>query len=227
MKREFGMNINSFSVRRRKTFAISKCSDKEFIDKLIERFCAQTEKAVKHTIEMCKVVADLHSAEKSGQINKHDIDYFCNSVKLRRNSSQYRKFICIGESAELFEKYIDRVPQAVSVLYEITTLDSDKFVNLIDNHLIDKTTTLHNLKILAGKAPAKLRCAQERKVLAIEYDPSKISSTTVKNLIDICRKLQKNKELKVDEHHILTLEKFLTEDQSPEDISEFACYESV
>ncbi len=188
-----------------------KCSNKSFVDSLIDRYSAQVKSAVEHTIEMCKTVTELHDAQKNGTINDHDVDYFCMSVKLRKNSSQYRKFICIGSSYDLFKQYIDRVPQAISVLYEITTIDPDKFIQLIDNNLIDQSTTLHKLKLLAGKPVTNFNSGQDKHALTIDFELDKISQSTAKTLFDFYTKLKSNNEVKIESTQITTLQKLFEE----------------
>lgn len=188
-----------------------KCSNKSFVDSLINRYSMQVKSAVEHTIEMCKTVSELHDAQKNGTINEFDVDYFCMSVKLRKDSSQYRKFICIGSAYDLFKKYIDRVPQAVSVLYEITTIDPDKFIELVNHNLIDQSTTLHKLKILAGKPVTTSNSTQDKHGLTIDFELEKISPSTAKILFDFYTKLKSNNEVKVESTQMITLQKLFDE----------------
>jgi hypothetical protein len=197
---------------------LTQCLNKSFIDSLIQRYTSNAQIAVEHTIQMCQTVAELHKAEKDSLINIHDIEYFCESVKLRRNSSQYRKFICIGQNADVFQNYIDRIPQAVSVLYEITTLDPDKFVELMDQNLIDQNTSLHKLKMLVGKAVAPSSTNASTQSFMIEFDTAKVSLSTAKVLLQISNSLKSNSEVKLIANCLSNLEKIVKEQENDQAI---------
>ncbi len=202
-----------------------KCADKNYVDSLILQYNTEAKFAVEKTIAMCKAVFDLHNGEKSGALNKHDVDYFCMSVKLRKNGSQYRKCICIGQSAEIFQNYLDRIPQAISVLYEITTLDSEKFAELIDKNLIDQSTSLQKLKILAGKPVAKNKQLVDKDVLKIEFDIKNLSIDSAKSLIDFYTKMKSNTDIKVTTTDFDTLQKFFDDNSLTDEITDVECNE--
>jgi hypothetical protein len=77
--------------------------------------------------------------------------YFCFSVGLKRDGSTFRKFEQIGKHSEIFWKYVDKLPDSYTVLYEITTLDSDKFEELMSNNQITSYVTLKDIKELGNK----------------------------------------------------------------------------
>jgi hypothetical protein len=217
--------INRVSNPKSSSTVSVRCSNKIYVDNLITQYSKEAKSAVEGTIAMCKAVNDLHQGEKSGALNKYDVDYFCKSVKLRKNSSQYRKYICIGQSAAMFEKYLDQVPQAISVLYEITTIDSERFVELIDKKLIDQSTSLQKLKILAGKPVSKKSQIADKDVLKIEFDINSISIESAKSLIDFYTKIKSNTDIKVTATQFENLQKFLKSDDSLSDVIDVNCVE--
>jgi hypothetical protein len=226
LESEFDMTKKSHGITAQKVSSVSlKCADKRYVDSLILQYNTEAKFAVEKTIAMCKAVFDLHNGEKSGALNKHDVDYFCKSVKLRKNGSQYRKCICIGQSAEMFQDYLDQIPQAISVLYEITTLDSEKFVELIDKKLIDQSTSLQKLKILSGKPVAAKKQVAVKDVLKIEFDIKNLSIDSAKSLIEFYTKIKFNTDIKVTTTDIVTLQKFFDENSSNNEIIDVECNE--
>jgi hypothetical protein len=95
----------------------------------------------------------MKEKEKSGELDKTDMNYFCFSVGLKRDGSTFRKFEQIGKHSEIFWKYVDKLPDSYTVLYEITTLDPDKFEELMCNDEIHSYVTLRDVKRLGGKVP--------------------------------------------------------------------------
>lgn len=154
----------------------SKCTNTQEISQFITAYQTQTKSAVESTLNMCETVNNIHQKVKTGILNEIDLDYFCLSVGLSKNSSAFRKYVCIANHADKFRDYIDRMPSACSVLYEITTLDADVFNNLINNNLITQKTTLATLKKFAGKVPIKNNSKSKNCVtLKIEFDPNLIT----------------------------------------------------
>ena len=200
-----------------------KCADRSYTDSLIATYSTEAKSAVEKTIAMCKTVFDLHQGQKTGRLNKHDVKYFCDSVKLRKNSSQYRKFICIGQSSEMFHKYLDRIPQAVSVLYEITTIDSDKFIELVDKELIDQSTSLLKLKVLAGKSVVGSKNLIAQDAFKVEFDISSLSVETAKCLVDFYTKIKSQSDIKVTTPHFDTLQRFLQESDTDTNTIDVEC----
>ena len=116
--------VSKFKPQKNINVIVNKCENKEFVDQLIQQYLNDTKSAVENIIRMCESVSEMHRAFMNKKISSHDIDYFCLSVGLQKNKSQYRKYICIGNHADQFRSHIEKMPQAISVLYEITTLNS-------------------------------------------------------------------------------------------------------
>jgi len=168
-----------------------KCKNKAFIDTQILKYTKYTKSAVQNILKMSKTVRMLHTKYGNKEINHADVDYFCMSVNLKRNSSQYRKFICIGKHADKLQKYMTELPQSISVLYEITTLSSDTFEELIENNQIKPNLTLNALKQLACKPVSrrtKKNVSGDSMTLNFNFD--NISESTKKIIFQFYAKLQ-------------------------------------
>ncbi len=133
----------------------SKCKDKKLVDSLITKFQDNAKTVVENIIQMAESVVEMHNKYTQEILNKNDLEYFCKSVKLERTGSQYRKYICIGKNAEMFRQRIETIPQSISVLYEMTTLDAEELENLFSADLIQPGLSLKQLKSLANKSPSR------------------------------------------------------------------------
>lgn len=175
------------------TFYATKCKDKVFADRMISSYKDQASSAIKSIINMSRAVEEVDKRYRDDQINSDDLNYFCMSVGLKKRSSQFRKFVCIGRHADKFEKYIENMPSAITVLYEITTLDAEIFETLIENNYISQNTTLSQLKKLAEKPPKKKRSSKSSlESIAIEFDIHSISEKSKQDLTSVMRIIKKN-----------------------------------
>lgn len=129
----------------------AKCKNQNLVDELIEKFQQETKSAVLHTLNMCETVYEMHMKVKNKELSKEDLQYFCLNVRLDQNGSTYRKYIRIAQHADQFRQYLDKLPAAYSVLYEITTLEPNLFEAMLTSGEISNETTLHELKKLVGK----------------------------------------------------------------------------
>jgi hypothetical protein len=106
---------------------------------------------VENILRLSSLIVEMKEKEKSGELDQTDMKYFCFSVGLKRDGSTFRKFEQIGKHSETFWKYVDKLPDSYTVLYEITTLDSDKFEELMSNNQITSYVTLKDIKELGNK----------------------------------------------------------------------------
>jgi hypothetical protein len=97
-------------------------------------------------VKIAKIVLDVHNKYCAKEIEWSDFNYFCEQVNLNPRSSQFRKYLCIANKAERIEEYIDDMPSAVSVIYQITTLEPEKFDELLEKKAIHPNLTLKELK---------------------------------------------------------------------------------
>jgi hypothetical protein len=76
--------------------------------------------------------------------------YFCAQVGLDRKSPTFRKYRQIGEHAHRFVHHMNTLPSAYTVLFQITTLDPDKFEEMIANEQITPSLSLEKFKELTN-----------------------------------------------------------------------------
>lgn len=185
------------SVKKAIDFA-PMCKDKTFADHMIAVFKTEATTTIQSIIGMSRAVEAMDRRYRSEEISKNDLDYFCLSVGLKKLSSQFRKFVCIGRYADKLSQYIEKMPQSISVLYEITTLDAEKFENLIEQNLIYPDLSLSKLKILAGKPLSKKQSTHNKiDSITINFEPDALSEQAKNLLILILRKVKQNNDLTV------------------------------
>ncbi|QWE06388.1 hypothetical protein [Polynucleobacter sp. JS-JIR-5-A7] len=129
------------------------CKNMTVVNEYITSFQQYTRNTVENILKLSSLIVEMKEKEKSGELDKTDMNYFCFSVGLKRDGSTFRKFEQIGKHSEIFWKYVDKLPDSYTVLYEITTLDPDKFEELMCNDEIHSYVTLRDVKRLGGKVP--------------------------------------------------------------------------
>lgn len=124
----------------------SNGKDKALMDDLINTYQTSTKNAVQNILNMCIAVKEIDEKRKAKLINDFDVSYFCASVSLDRKSPTYRKYRKIGEHAGRFQKHMDSLPSAYTVLFQIATLDAEKFEELVESNQITPCLSLEKLK---------------------------------------------------------------------------------
>ena len=172
-----------------------KLSNPNLIKELIAKYQNDTKNAVKNILNMCLTVKELHEKVKSKELTATDLDYFCTTVSLDKDSSTFRKYLCIADKAEMFEKYLERVPASYTILYEITTLDADQFDLLIESKQLNNFITLKEVKKISGKQSSK---KANTVTLRVQYDNSTISKQSLQVVRDCFRELIALSDVTVD-----------------------------
>lgn len=140
--------------QREHTLKTMYCKNKKLTESYINTYQSSMKTTIESVIKIGECVRDIKLKQKSKELNYYDVEYFCNSVGIKEDSSTFRKFMRIGEKSEEFKKYLDKLPSSYTVLYEITTLDPELFDTLISQNQIKPTITLKELKKLSGKVPS-------------------------------------------------------------------------
>lgn len=144
-------------TKNTKQSASQLCLNKPATDQYIHQYQSATAGAVENILNMGLAVKEVYYKSKNGELNDHDLQYFCESVGLKPKSSQFRKYKCIGEKAHIFKQYLDQMPQSFSVLYEIATLDADTFDLMYVTGTTPANITLAGIKELAKKSAVPAR----------------------------------------------------------------------
>lgn len=171
---------------------LSKYSkNKKMTDEFIEKYRNLTKGTVEHILQISECVRDIKFKEKSGELNDYDMKYFCHSIGITEGSSTFRKFMCISERVDVFRKYLDKLPDSYTVLYQITTLDPDKFEELMSNNLINSYVTLKDIKQLSGKVPSMNNSSQSSNTIVSPSQMSKYIKSINRFTISVSRDIPK------------------------------------
>ena len=170
------------------------CKNLTVVNEYITYYQQYTRNTVENILKLSSLIVEMKEKEKSGELDKTDMNYFCFSVGLTRDGSTFRKFEQIGKHSETFWKYVDKLPDSYTVLYEITTLDSDKFEELMSNNQITSYVTLKDIKELGNKISSKPKSKDELSfnvkfdLKTIPEDEMKKFGTVIKYLYQISKK---------------------------------------
>jgi hypothetical protein len=179
-------------------------SNKTLVNELIAKYQNDTKNAVQNIINMCKTVKEFNENVKSNLLTESDLNYFCATVNLSKESSTFRKYLCIADKADMFEKYLEKVPASYTILYEITTLDADQFDLLIKSKQLSNFITLREVKQISGKISASTRNASEV-TLSVKFDSSTVSNESLKVIAECydCMKSLKDINLTTSDVQLL------------------------
>jgi hypothetical protein len=172
----------------------SQCKNLKVVKGYVESYQEYTRNTVENILKLSSMIVEMKEKEKSGELDKTDMNYFCFKVGLKRDGSTFRKFEQIGKQSDLFQKYIDKLPDSFTVLYEITTLDPDLFEELMVNNDIHSYVTLKDIKRLGNKLstsspnPEELNFTVNFDLKSFPEDELKKFRTVIKYLYQIGQK---------------------------------------
>ncbi|MDH6250211.1 hypothetical protein M2129_002221 [Polynucleobacter sphagniphilus] len=170
------------------------CKNMTVVNEYITSFQQYTKNTVENILKLSSLIVEMKEKEKSGELDKTDMNYFCFSVGLTRDGSTFRKFEQIGKNSEIFWKYIDKLPDSYTVLYEITTLDPDRFEELMSNNQITSYVTLKDIKQLGNKLGKN---QTDEVSFKVSFD-KKVNKSTKESLISIIRDLSSLEEVTIE-----------------------------
>jgi hypothetical protein len=118
---------------------------KKEANEYVSSFNSYAVKTAQTTLEMCRVV---HEAKK--ELSKSEFDNFCFAIgrKEEEKDSTIRKYLAIGERYSDLIAYADRMPNSWTSIYLITTIPSDKFLDMINEAKSLKNLTALQIKQL-------------------------------------------------------------------------------
>ncbi len=186
---------NSISKIDKMITISSKCKDKALMDYLIDSYQSSTKCAVENILNMSIAVNEIDKKRRSKELNEFDVAYFCATVNLDSKSSTFRKFSKIGAHANNFKKYIDRLPSAYTVLYQITTLDSDRFLELIESDKISPSLSLESLKKIISPQISNINVDNAN--FKVVFNTKEISDETKKLLRETISSLVNRDDLEI------------------------------
>ena len=172
----------------------SNCKNLTVVNEYITYYQQYTRNTVENILKLSSLIVEMKEKEKSGELDKTDMNYFCFSVGLTREGSTFRKFEQIGKHSETFWKYVDKLPDSYTVLYEITTLDSDRFEELMSNNQITSYVTLKDIKELGNKL---VKTQTDEVSFKVSFD-KKVNKSTKESLISIIRDLSSLEEVTIE-----------------------------
>ena len=174
----------------------SKCKNLPLIESHIKNYQDSTKSAVENTLSMCRSVFDIYTKHKSKEISVFDLIYFCSTVEIEPKSPTFRKYKKIGECADMFEKYLDKLPSTFTVLHKITMLDPDLFEELINKSQINPSLSLD--KLLEITNSKKVTAAKNTYFhFSVAINSKTISSESREYLINVFKRLYETDDIEL------------------------------
>ena len=171
-----------------------KCKNQTIVNSYIKSYQQFTKDTVENILKIGTLVLEMKQKQDLGELDDSDMKYFCFSVGLTESSSTFRKFKKIGECNDRFQKYLEKLPNSYSVLYEITTLEAELFEELMVNNDIHSYVTLKDIKRLGNKLSNSSPNSEELN-FTVKFDMKSFSKeelkkfgTVVKYLYQISQK---------------------------------------
>jgi hypothetical protein len=169
-------------------------SNKALVNELIAKYQNDTKNAVQNIINMCKTVKEFNENVKSNLLTQSDLNYFCATVNLSKESSTFRKYLCIADKADMFEKYLEKVPASYTILYEIATLAPDQFDSLVKSKQFNNYITLKEVKQIGGKITsgntASNKSSKTDITLTVKFDSLKVTKSSLRMLANFYRDIK-------------------------------------
>lgn len=111
------------------------------VQRYSQQFLSFAKASTENTIAMCELLnrAKVEFKQKEKNNKNKLFNALCTTIGYTKGASDptIKKFVRIGENADRFKPYIDRLPNSWTTLYEITQLDSELFDKAIENGAIN------------------------------------------------------------------------------------------
>jgi hypothetical protein len=142
------------------------------VEKYAQQFLTFAKASTENTISMCELLnnAKIELKQKENNQKNELFNALCKSIGYSKgaNDPTIKKFVRIGECANRFRPYIDKLPNSWTTLYEITQLDNGLFEHAIENGAI-------NIKMIGREVKSLKQINQpqiEKKVEVIAKKPA-------------------------------------------------------
>jgi len=149
-----------------------------FFMKDLNQYVSQVNELTLNTTEnVLKIGLAFYEAKST--LNEKDYSLFLSRTNYSQNSSQVRKFDMIGKNYLKLSSIKKFLPPVISIIYKLSSLDSDLLNQLIKDKKLYPTITT---KELDKELNPKIKQQTKLKIV-IEFD-SQIDSEQISNLID-------------------------------------------
>ena len=188
--------MTNIVTKKEKLEVIAKnCKELALMNSLVVQYQDSTKSAVENILKMCRSVKEIDDKRKAKLINDFDVMYFCGKVSIDPKSPTFRKYRKIGAYADQFEKYMDQLPSAYTVLFHITTLEPELFEQLIESEQITPSVSLEQLKQILS--PKTVNANSDDANFKVVFNTKKMSEDTKRYLIETLSSLSSLEDIDV------------------------------
>lgn len=146
------LNSNDSQIESIKNNLIVIPMEKE-ANEYVASFNSFAVKTAHSTLEMCRVVF-----EAKQDLPKAGFDKFCTDIgrNVEEEDSTIRKYLAIGARYNDFIAYADRMPNSWTSIYLITTIPSEKLLEMISDAKSLKNLTAQQIKKMISNEPTSI-----------------------------------------------------------------------
>lgn len=176
------------------------------IEQYSQQFLSLAKASTENTVAMCEVLHKAKQAFKEKDTKNVLFRELCKSIGYENgaNDPTIKKFLRIGESAERFRPYLNRLPNSWTTLYEITQLDNALFERAIEDGAINIKMLGKEVRSLKQSAlPSEKLTALPEKKASIQISlAANTDKNTLENLLKELETLKLNYQLEIQTNNI-------------------------
>lgn len=176
------------------------------IEQYSQQFLNLAKASTENTVAMCEVLHKAKQAFNEKESKNVLFKALCKSIGYEKgaNDPTIKKFLRIGESAERFRPYLNRLPNSWTTLYEITQLDDALFERAIEKGAINIKMLGKEVRSLKQSAlPHEKRIALTEKKASIEIlFAANTDKNTLENLLKELEVLKLNYTIEIHANNI-------------------------
>jgi hypothetical protein len=94
---------------------------------------------------------NLQNANGKGKEKDLQFEEFCKGIRFNGKSSAIRKFLQIGEMADMLKRHADNLPNTWTTIYTLTQLGKDVLEKMIEEQRVIASITAQEAKALIGE----------------------------------------------------------------------------
>ena len=136
-------NSEVVSTESHKNFNVTVfLTDKE---RFLQDYNSFAKKTAQSLLEMYKIVYDAKQT-----LTKLNFESFCKEIGQKSSDGTIRKYLAIGEKYDDFINYADKLPNRWTTIYDLTLIDNNTFLAIVNANESFATMSAKNIKSLVN-----------------------------------------------------------------------------
>ena len=136
-------NQENVNIENHKNFNVTVfLTDKE---RFLQDYNSFAKKTAQSLLEMYKIVYDAKQT-----LTKINFESFCKEIGQKSSDGTIRKYLAIGEKYDDFINYADKLPNRWTTIYDLTLIDNNTFMAIVNANESFATMSAKNIKSLVN-----------------------------------------------------------------------------